>query len=49
MLLCPVYVTAERPGDYVQLYVKTATIPGLLGQWYFEMPGLLSPRSEPKK
>jgi hypothetical protein len=49
MLLCPVYVTAERPGDYLRLYVQTATLPGLVRQWYLETPGKAGPGAPPKK
>lgn len=48
MLLCPVYVTAERPADYLQLFLKTAAIPGLVRNWYFENGGRYGSGSLPK-
>jgi mono/diheme cytochrome c family protein len=46
MLLCAVYLIAERPSDYLPLLLKMAAIPGLARQWYFESPRRVS-RSTP--
>jgi hypothetical protein len=48
MLLCPLYVVADRTEDYAQLLLKTAFIPGLLKTWYLEQGGA-SIRQEPSK
>ena len=45
----PVYVTADRPGDYLPLFLKTAAIPGLVRHWYFETPGMDGPKDRPRK
>jgi mono/diheme cytochrome c family protein len=39
MLLCPVYVVADRPEDYARVLLRTAAIPGLMKTWYFEQGG----------
>ena len=39
MLLCPVYVVADRAEDYARLLLRTAAIPGLMKTWYFEQGG----------
>jgi hypothetical protein len=49
MLLCPVYVVAERPEDYGLLLWQTATIPGLLQHWYLEQGGFSLRPGLPRK
>ena len=39
MLLCPVYVVANRTEDYARLLLRTVTIPGLIQTWYLEQGG----------